>query len=195
MAAENRIRAIMKNVAVLAFASVVAVAALAPAAGPARATGEFSATASVTTKQGTRSMGFNLVVSNPMTMEQAEPLKEVLARGGQQALLNAIKGAGRGKIRLGGFEYPVDLVVVEPAGDATRYFVVTSRPLKYEEVNLGLESLDHPFSVFVVNVPSMGTGDGRIYTKAALSIDEQGHVRADQYDGEPGTLRDVKRLK
>jgi len=164
-------------------------------AGPPRMAGEFSATASVTTQQGTRSMAFNLVVSNPMTMEQAEPLKDVLARGGQHALVNAIRGSGRGKIRLGGFEYPVDLVVAEPAGDAMRYYVVTARALKYEEINLGMDSLDHPFSVFVVNVPSMGTGDGRIYTRAALSIDEQGHVRAEQYQGEPGTLRDVKRLR
>ncbi|HKD19592.1 MAG TPA: hypothetical protein VKG23_17190 [Thermoanaerobaculia bacterium] len=173
----------------------VAVAAAGVAAGPARVTGEFSATASVDTNQGTRSMGFNLVVSNPITMEQAQPLKDVLAHGGQQALLNAIRGSARGKIRLGGFEYPVDLVVVEPSGDVTRYYVVTARSLKYEEVNEGRPSLDHPFSVFVVNVPGMGTGDGRIYTQAALSIDEEGHVRADQYDGRPGTLRDVKRLK
>jgi hypothetical protein len=172
----------------------LSIAVLALAAGP-RATGEFSATAKIDTKQGTRSMGFDLVVTNPMTMEDAEYLKDVLARGGQMALVNAIKGNARGRIRLGGFEYPVDLVVVEPSGDTLRYYVVTARQLKYEEVNEGRASLDHPFTVFVVNVPGMGTGDGRIYTQAALSIDEQGHVRADQYEGPPGTLRDVKRLK
>jgi hypothetical protein len=157
--------------------------------------GEFSATARVETKTGTRSMGFDLVVVNPMTMEEAHPLKEVLARGGQQALLNAIRGSGRGKIRLGGFEYPVDLVVVEPSNDGLRYYVVTGRKMQYDEINEGRDSMNHPFSVFVVNVPGMGTGDGKIFTQAALSIDEEGHVRADQWDGQPGTLRDVKRLK
>jgi hypothetical protein len=185
----------MKRVTTLSVAALFAVAAVGGGAGPARVTGEFSATASIDTKQGTRSMGFDLVVTNPITMEQAEPLKDVLAHGGQQALLTSIRGGGRGRIRLGGLEYPVDLVVVEPAGDTTRFYVVTARPLKYEEVNEGRPSLDHPFTVFVVNVPGMGTGDGRIYTHAALSIDEEGHVRADQYDGRPGTLRDVKRLK
>jgi len=165
------------------------------AAGPAPKGGEFSANASVETKQGTRSMGFTLVVTRPMTMEDAQPLKEVLARGGQQALVNAIQGGGRGKIKLGGYEYPVDLVVAEPANDGVRYYVVTARTLKYEEVSEGRASLDHPFSVFVVNVPGFGTGDGRIYTQAALSVDEEGHVRADQYEGRPGTLRDVKRIK
>jgi len=185
----------MRRATILSLGAFFAVAAVGGGAGPARVTGEFSATASVDTRQGTRSMGFDLVVTNPITMEQAEPLKDVLAHGGQPALLNAIKGGGRGRIRLGGLEYPVDLVVVEPLGDTTHFYVITARPLKYEEVNEGRPSLDHPFTVFVVNVPGWGTGDGRIYTHAALSIDEEGHVRADQYDGRPGTLRDVKRLK
>jgi hypothetical protein len=164
-------------------------------AGPVPKKGEFSATARVETYTRTRSMGFTLVVTNAMSMEDTAPLKEILAKGGQQALLNAIRGGGRGKISLGSFEYPVDLVVVEPQSDGVRYYVVTGRSLQYEEVNEGRDSMDHPFSVFVVNVPGFGTGDGRIYTKAALSIDEEGHVRAEQFGGQPGTLKDVKRLK
>ena len=164
-------------------------------AGPTKKGGEFSAMASVNTTAGTRSMGFNLAVTNPMSMEDTAPLKEILARGGQQALLNTIRGGGRGKIKLGGFEYPVDLVVDEKTKDGDTYYVVTGRSLQYEEVNEGRDSMDHPFSVFVVNVPGFGTGDGRIYTKAALWIDEEGHVRAEQYGGEPGTLKEVKRLK
>lgn len=173
----------------------LALAAVILASGIAKP-GTFSATATVETKTGTRSMPFNLVVTSPMTMEEAEPLKDVLAKGGQHALLNAIRGAGRGRIQLGGFEYPVDLVVVEPgSGGGLRYYVVTSRAMSYDEVNEGTSSTTHPFSVFVVNVPSFGMGDGRIYPRAALSIDEEGHVRAEHYEGRAGTIKDVKRLK
>lgn len=184
----------MKRTHVALGAGLIAVAAVAAAVTkPAT----FSATATVETKAGTRSMGFNLVVTSPMTMEEALPLKEVLARGGQHALANAIRGAGRGKIQLGGFEYPIDLVVAEPAsGGGVKYYVVSTRAMTYDEVNSsGASSTTHPFSVFVVNVPGFGTGDGRIYTRAALSIDEEGHVRAEQFEGRPGTLKDVKRLK
>lgn len=157
---------------------------------------QFSATATVETKAGTRSMPFNLVVLAPMTMDEAQPLKEVLAKGGQTALANSIRGAGRGKIQLGGFEYPIDLVVAEPAsGGGVKYYVVSTRAMTYDEVNAGTSSATHPFSVFVVNVPGFGMGDGRIYTRAALSIDEEGHVRAEQFEGRPGTIKDVKRLK
>lgn len=163
-------------------------------AGPSKG-GEFSATASVNTNTGTRSMGFTLAVTNPMAMEDTKPWKEILARGGQQALLNAIRGGGRGKIKLGGFEYPVHLVVDEKTSDGDRFYVVTGRPLQYEEVNEGRDSMNHPFSVFVVNVPGFGNGDGRIDTKAALSVDEEGQVRAKQHGGKTGMLKDVKRLK
>ncbi len=157
--------------------------------------GEFTANASVTTNQGTRSMSFNVIVSNPMSHEEAQPLKKVLEEGGQQALVGAIRGAQRGRIRLGGFEYPIDLVVAEKTRDGARFFVVTARNLKYEEVQEGRDSLNHPFTVIVFNVPDFGKGDGRIYTQAALSVDADGTVKAEQYDGSPGTLKGVQRLK
>lgn len=172
--------------------------ALSAAAGSAQERpkgGEFTATATVDTRQGTRSMGFTLVAPSPVTREEVQPLKAVLENGGQQALLNAIRGSGRGRIKLGGFEYPVDLVVGEPSRDGIRYVVVTARALKHEEVNEGRDSLDYPFSVFVLDVPEYGSGDGSIYTQAALRVDSEGHVQAEQYDGEPGTLKDVRRVK
>jgi hypothetical protein len=157
--------------------------------------GEFTATATVTSKQGTRSMGFDVVVTNPLSVEQAQPLKRVLEEGGQQALLNAIRGSGRGRIRLGAVEYPIDLVVAEKTRDGERYSVITARTLKYEEVQEGRPSLNHPFTVIVFDVPGFGKGEGRIYTKATLSVDAEGHVKAEQYESQPGTLKDVKRLK
>ncbi len=183
----------MRNI-LRAIALIVA-AAPAAATEPAQAGGEFGATATVSTRQGTRSMAFDIVVASPMSLEQAQPLKKVLEEGGQQALLNAIRGAGRGRIRLGGYEYPVDLVVAEKTRDGNRYIVVTARTLRYEEVQEGRDSMDHPFTVIVFEVPGFGRGDGRIYTRAALSVDADGHVKADQYDGHPGTLKDVRRIK
>ncbi|HEY2798444.1 MAG TPA: hypothetical protein VGK26_11200 [Thermoanaerobaculia bacterium] len=178
---------------VTALTTSLASVALAEADAPKG--GEFSATASVNTPQGTRSLAFNLVVSSPITMEQAQPLKEALARGGQQLLFNTIRGSARGKVKLGALEFPVDLVVAEPERDGIRYYVVTTRQLQYEETVNNDASLDYPFSLLVVDVPSIGTGDGTIFTKAALYVDDEGHVRAEQYQGDPGSLKDVKRLK
>jgi hypothetical protein len=186
-------RPTMRALAVALFAALLAVPIRAAEKPPAG--GEFTATATVETKQGTRGMSFTVVAERPMSREEAQPLKRVLADGGQQALANAIRGARRGRVKLGGMESPLDLVVAEPGKDGERYVVVTARPLRYEETAEGSASLDHPFTVFVFEVPGFGSGTGSIYTRAALSIGEDGRVQVDQYDGKPGALKDVRRVR
>ena len=160
------------------------------------ARGEWSATASITTRQGTRSMPVRIVVTNPLSPQQAMPLKDVLEHGGQQALLNAIRGGGRGTLRLGGMEYPLDLVVAQPTDDGFRYVIVTARQIKYEEtVDPNFQgSLDYPFGILVFDSPGVHTSTGMVFTKGALSISDEGRPQASQYDGQPGTLKDVKRV-
>src|SRR4051812_46017713 len=160
------------------------------------ASGEFTATASITTSQGTRSMPFRIVVTSPMSPEQAMPLKKVLEDGGQQALLNAIRGGSRGSIRLGGMEYPLDAVVAQPTDDGFRYVAVTARQIRYEETvdEKYAGSLDFPFGIFVFDSGGFGTTEGLLFTRGALSISDEGRVQASQYDGDPGTLKDVKRV-
>ncbi len=160
-----------------------------------KAAGEFSATASIGTPSGTRSMAFDVVVSNPRGLSEMAPLKKVLEDGGQQALVNAIRGSGQGQVKLGALVYPVDLVMVEKIDDGWRYFVVTTRPIKYTEAEEdGGASLNYPFAVFGFDSTDFGSGDGVIYTKAALSIGPDGHVQVSQYDGDPGTLSDIRRV-
>jgi len=153
---------------------------------------EFSATAEVTTSQGTRSMPVTLIVSRPLSAEQARPLKKVLEAGGQQALMASIRGGNRGRLSLGGIETPLDLVVAAPAEGATQYVVVTTRNLKFEEVNENRETLDYPFSVVVFSVPEFGSGEGQLYLHCALSINENGRVRVEHYEDQPGRLKDIR---
>jgi hypothetical protein len=157
--------------------------------------GEYSATASIGTPSGTRSMAFDVVVMNPRTLAEIIPLKKVLEDGGQQALVNAIRGSGQGQIKLGALVYPVDLVMAEKIEDGWRYLVVTARPIKYTESEEdGGASLNYPFAVFAFDWTDFGSNDGTIYTKASLSIDPDGHIQVTQYDGDPGTLSDIRRI-
>lgn len=181
----------MKRVFLAALAGWgIAACGVAADSGPA---GEFTATARVETPAGTRSMGLSIFVLRPMTVDEAQPLKKVLEDGGQQALLNAIRGGNRGHFRLGAIDYPIDLAIAEPDRDGFKYILVTARALKYEEVQEGSASLEHPFTIAVFQVPGFGSGEGTLYTKAAVSVEADGHIRVDQYDNRGGTLRDVKR--
>src|SRR5262245_20325792 len=160
-----------------------------------KAAGEFAATASIGTPSGTRSMAFDVVVSSPRSLAEVLPLKKILEQGGQQALVNAIRGSGQGEIKLGALVYPCDLVMAEKIDDGWRYLVITTRPIKYTESEEdGAASLNYPFAVFAFDWTSFGSSDGTIYTKAALSIDSDGHVQVTQYDGDPGTLSDIRRI-
>jgi hypothetical protein len=176
-----------------AFAGSVWIASAIAAAPDAKPAGEFTAMATVETPSGSRRMGVTVVVLRPLPLEEVQPLKKVLEQGGQQGLLNAIRGGNRGSFRLGAADYPIDLVVAEPKSDGFVYFVVTARPLRYEEVQQGSDSLDHPFTVATFEAPGFGAGKGEIFTRAALSIDADGRVHVEQYGGPPGTLADVKR--
>jgi len=158
--------------------------------GPA---GEFTATAEIETGSGMRSLEMEIVVSSPMTREEAKSFKRLLKDRGQWGLATAIRGGSRGTFRLGALDYPIDLVIAEKIPDGYRYFVVTTRPLEFEEVRQGKASLDNPFTVAVFDVPNSGAGQGQLFTRAALSIDAGGQVHTEQYKKRAGILKAVTR--
>ena len=91
---------------------------------------------------------------------------------------------------------PVSLVAAEEISDGYRYIFVTARRIQVEEVNSSSPSLDYRFGVAVFELGDFGTGDGKIYPAAAIRIDDDdGSVVIDQYDGEPGQLKDVKKQR
>jgi hypothetical protein len=153
------------------------------ALGADKPTGEFSATASIDTPSGTRSMAFDVVVSNPRSLADVVPLKKVLENGGQQALANAIRGGGQGQIKLGALVYPVDLVAAERIEDGWRYFIVTTRPINTGSEEDGGASLDYPFAVFGFDRPGRpparrpvwrpaGNADGRFAGRPVITRPE-----------------------
>lgn len=156
---------------------------------------EFTATAVMTTSQGTRSMPVTFIARSYTSIDRARSLEEVLANGGQGALLATLKGMNDGRIRLGALEMPVSLVAAEEISDGYRYFFITARRLHVEEVNSSSPSLDYPFGVAVFELGDFGTGDGEIYPEAAIRIDDEGSVVIEEYDGEPGQLKDVKKQR
>jgi hypothetical protein len=149
--------------------------------------------AEISTSQGTRRMGFSIAVLRPLSREQALPYRKTLEEGGQPALLAILRDNERGQFQLGALTYPINLIVAEPIDDGYRIFVVTARNFQVEEVDQGSDSLDYPFAVAVFDVPDFGSGDGKIYPKAALAIDADGRVQAQAFEDRVGTLEDVKR--
>jgi len=163
-----------------------------PCLGDGNPSKEFRATVEITTEQATRSKPVTVIISRPLTAEAARPLRDILEKGGQQALMAAIRGQNRGRLSLGGIEGSLDLVVADKTSEGTRYIVVTARNPRYEEINENRPTLDYPFAVLDFVVPDFGSGEGKFYPHAALSIDADGHVKVDHYESEPGRIKDIK---
>lgn len=176
----------------VAFA-LLALASLPIAASDEGPEGMFDAVAEVTGPQGTRSMPVTIEVRNPMPREQAAKLREILAGGGQQALANAIRGGNRGSFMLGAVSYPLDLVIVEPTDDGWKYAIVTCRNFQWNEEALDEASLDFPFTIAVFETTGFGRGEGTIMPRAALSVDADGRLAVEKFEGTEGRMKDVKR--
>lgn len=173
---------------------LAAIAFLAPPALAADSPiGRFDALLEVTTSQGTRSLNVTFEVLRPMSVEEAAGLKELLDKGGQQALLNAVRGSWRGRLFLGGVEFPLEIVVAEQSDDGWKYAVVTPRNMRWDEIQLEEPSVDFPFAVALFEVPDMGSGEGKIAPKAAIGMGADGKLTIERFEGESGRMKNVRR--
>jgi len=176
----------------LAFAAV-AIAAAAADDPPGR---EFTAEVAMRTPSGTHRMPVTLMAARFTSVEDAARYRQVLAGGGQGALLSALRGRADGQLRLGALHLPVGLVVAEPTGRGYRYVFVTARSIEVEERNQSSESLDYPFGVAVFEVDGFGRGEGLVYPQAAISVDPAGEsIEIEDFQGEPGTLRGIRKVR
>lgn len=172
----------------IAIASVISVAADEPGR-------EFTATAVVDGPQGVRKMPVTLVANRFTPVEEARHLADVLADGGQGALMAALAGRNDGQLRLGAIHLPIALVVAEPLRKGFRYMFLTPRRIQIEETTFGKESLGFPFGIAVFEVDGFGRGEGSLHVAAALHIDADGQVEVEDYDGADGSLDNVKRVR
>ena len=86
-------------------------------------------------------------------------------------------------------------MVAEPEGRGYRYLFLTPRRIQVEEEMLGEDSLDYPFGIAEFEVDRFGRGEGRLHVAAALSIDADGYVEIEDYDGVDGTIDRIKQLR
>ena len=156
---------------------------------------EFSAEAVVNRREGRDRMLVTFVIQRFTSVEELQNLAGVLENGGQFGLLSALKGRRDGQLRLGAINMPIALVVAEEQGRGFRYLFLTPRRIQVNEEMLGEESLDYPFGIAEFEVDRFGRGEGRLHIAAALSIDADGYVEIEDYDGVDGTIDRIKQVR
>ncbi|NOZ95691.1 MAG: hypothetical protein GXP47_13280 [Acidobacteria bacterium] len=178
-----------RSIIISTVCTVLVVASIALAGGPPRV---LSGTAVVNAPHGTRRMGVTLVANRLTSVEQAKYLGDILAKGGQGALLAALQGRNDGQLRLGGLTFSVALVVIEPTDDGYRYLFVTPRTIHVNESTFGEGSMDFPFGVAMIEVNGFGRGEGDLHVAAALHMDTSHHLVIEDYDGIDGHFEDLR---
>jgi hypothetical protein len=183
----------------LVLITATAVAMLVPARGlaaeaepPAR---ELTATFEFSGPQGNREVAATILIDRVTPVEEAQHFRSVLEREGQRGLLAAIRGRGDGRLRLGAVEYGLDLIVAQALDDGARIVIVTSRPLRAPEADLGLESLDYPFGAARIEIDGFGRGEGAFSPTASLRIEADGAVVTEQYVEGEGRVSDVRKVR
>lgn len=157
---------------------------------------EFTGTAVVNTTEGTRSMPLTLAVNRYASEDEIQRLADILADGGQNALLGAIRYRNDGQLRLGAEVRPIALVAAEQTSDGYRILFLTARRIDIAEKQLGSESLDYPFGIADIEVEDFsGRAEGTLHVAAAVSIDSTGHLDVIDYDGQDGSFRDLRRVR
>ena len=183
----------MKSIRLSAIAVLCSFALPLAADGPGR---EFSAEVVGDFQLGGGNrMLVNLVADRFTSVEEAQSLAGLLERGGQQALLSALRGRSDGGIRMGALEMPVALVVVEEQGRDFRYLFLTPRKINFHEKEFGEESLNYPFGIVVFEVDRFGRGEGNLHLAAALSIGADGRVEIEDYNGADGRVERIKQIR
>jgi hypothetical protein len=144
---------------------------------------------------GGNRMLVHLLIDRFTSVEEAQQLAGVLEKGGQFSLLSALKGRRDGRIRMGALEMPLALVVAEPQGSGYRYLFLTPRKIQFHEREFGEESLNYPFGIVELELDRFGRGVGNLHLAAALSIDADGNVEIDDYNGADGRVERIKQLR
>jgi len=157
---------------------------------------EFTCTAVVNTTEGTRRMPMTLVANRFTSIEEAQQLAGLLDKGGQGTLLASLRGRMDGRLQLGALSIPIALVVAEETRDGYRFVFLTARRIDVDEKQLGKDSLDYPFGIADFEVDGFsGRGEGSLHVAAALSIDADGHIEIDDYDGQDGHFEDLRKIR
>jgi hypothetical protein len=145
---------------------------------------------------GGNRMLVTFVIDRFTSVEEAQQLAGLLERGGQSSLVAALRGRFDGRLRMGALEMPLALVVAEPVDrGGYRYLFLTPRRIQFHEKEFGEESLNYPFGIVEFEVDRFGRGVGNLHLAAALSIDADGHVEIEDYDGADGRIERIKQLR
>jgi hypothetical protein len=141
---------------------------------------------------GTRQIGVTLRIDRLTPRDEVWRLADLVGASGQEALRVALQGRSDGLVRLGALDFPLNLAAGRRTEKGQAFVLVSSRALRVSEVNQGLETAGYPFGVVVFTLDDFGNGEGLVYPTARISLDAAGGVIVENFQEEPGVLKEIR---
>jgi hypothetical protein len=141
---------------------------------------------------GTHRIEVTIHIQSITPLEVGKQLAALVSSGGQPALLAALDRYANGSVGFGVLQYTLNLVVRKPTDRGQRYVIVANRPFGAYEVNMGQDSVNYPFGVVVFDLDDFGRGEGKVFQRAQVTVDDDGTVGVKEY-GQPGRLLNISR--
>lgn len=142
----------------------------------------------------TVSRPFTLKINGSTSDQETDAYLDTLQGGGQDALLRQISSKNLGRFSFtGSVGEPLNMVLVEKAGDDTLIRAVFRRWVGFGELRRGLRSADYPFGYVEVRIdPKTGKGEGVIFPAAKVRFRGGDTLEIEDYGTIPGRLMGVR---
>ena len=141
---------------------------------------------------GTHQIQVTIHIQSTTPLEVGKQLAALVSSGGQPALQAALDRYANGSVGFGVLQYTLNLVVKKPGDRGQQYAIVANRPFGAYEVNMGQDSVNYPFGVVVFEVDDFGRGEGKVFQRAQIMVNDDGTVSVNGY-GQPARLINVSR--
>jgi len=139
---------------------------------------------------GTHQIQVTIHLETTTPLEVAKQLAALASSGGQPVLQAALDPYSNGVVGFGALQYPLNVVVKKPSDRGQRYVIVANRPFGAYEVNTDQDSVNYPFGVVVFDVDDRGRGEGKVFQRAQITVNDDGTVDVNGY-GQPARLLNV----
>lgn len=138
---------------------------------------------------------FTLTITGRSPDSEVTRYVAILAEGGQDALLKAMRDGNLGRFSLGGELGRQLNVVVETAqsnGDR-KLMILFERWMNIYELRYGTRSVDYPFSYIELIVDRNGRGEGAFIPAARIRFNNRNEIEVENFGIYPARLFGVRR--
>ena len=174
--------------------AAVAVMLLATSAAPAAQGERFLANAtSMGNVSGTSRIECN--VERWTTDEERNRFLQILAEGGQAALVPELQKVEVGRVRVGTRNsYPISYAYERQGEDGYRQIIIaTDRPIGALEAVGRARTMDYAIAIAELRIPGDGNGEGALIVGGAVVADAETHTLSlENYGQTPVRLRNVR---